>query len=447
MRRVLIGTFIAAAIGLTITGPVGGRSASASPDPSAGWLVGCGFSHRAPDDPIVSPGMTGMGHSHDFFGNETTDRDSTVDSLLGQATSCSLGDDAAAYWAPTLYVNGEPVTPAKASIYYRTQVDGSTVQPFPSGLKMIAGDPHAMSPQPVDIVYYNCHSGPDQHHDAAPYDCGSSNVDAHVRFPQCWDGVNLDSADHKSHMAYPSASHGVRTCPSSHPVVLPRLIIRISWPISNGNGVTLASGPAYTLHADFFNAWNATRLAKLVHDCLNAGIDCGKQIGSATSPPSPSPSPSPSPLNLVENPGFEAGTSGWRSSRKAQLDVGAGGRTGDAAARLRSVGHRDARCAITDMPNAVPTTHAGRYTASVWVRAPQRGGRARLLLVERDSAGDRVAVSASDVALTRGWREIAVRLEPRDPGLTSLSLLLIRRHAGRGTCFIADDAGIVLRAA
>jgi hypothetical protein len=26
---------------------------------------------------------------------------------------------------------------------------------------------------------------------------------ARIAFPQCWDGVNLDSPDHKSHMAYP----------------------------------------------------------------------------------------------------------------------------------------------------------------------------------------------------------------------------------------------------
>ena len=32
----------------------------------------------------------------------------------------------------------------------------------------------------------------------------SRHLVGHVRqFPQCWDGVNLDSPDHKSHMAYP----------------------------------------------------------------------------------------------------------------------------------------------------------------------------------------------------------------------------------------------------
>ena len=43
-------------------------------------------------------------------------------------------------------------------------------------------------------------------------------IRAQVYFPSCWDGVNLDSADHQSHMSYPVGDHpdsGV--CPDSHP--------------------------------------------------------------------------------------------------------------------------------------------------------------------------------------------------------------------------------------
>lgn len=277
MRRIFL------ALALVALLPVAGQPAAATVDRSAGWIVGCRFSHRSMDDPIVMPGMADMSHSHDFFGNETTDANSTLPSLLSGPTTCSLGDDKAAYWAPTLYQNGEAITPEKAAIYYRTQVDGGVVQPFPAGLELIAGDSHATGPQPIDIVYYNCHEGRDQHHDAMPYDCPGSTIDAHIRFPQCWDGVHLDSPDHKSHLTYATEEHGARSCPAAYPVVLPRLIIRISWPISNAGGITLASGKAYTLHADFFNAWNETTLNKLVNGCINAGINCGKQIGSTVS--------------------------------------------------------------------------------------------------------------------------------------------------------------------
>ena len=272
MRRILIAALMIAVL------PLAATTTSAGADPNAGWIVGCGFSHRSMDDPIVMPGMSGMSHSHDFYGNETTDASSTLGTLLGKPTTCSLATDTSAYWSPTLYKHGKKVMPIKAAFYYRNQVDGGTVHLFPPGLKMIAGNPHATKPQPINIVYYNCHDGPDEHHASAPYNCGTHTIDAHIRFPQCWDGVHLDSGDHMSHVVYPVYSHGSRTCPASHPVILPRLIIRISWPITNGRRVRLASGPAYTIHADFFNAWDATTQENLVNDCINAGIDCGKQI-------------------------------------------------------------------------------------------------------------------------------------------------------------------------
>lgn len=47
----------------------------------------------------------------------------------------------------------------------------------------------------------------------------------------CWDGKNVDSADHKSHIAYPSSGTFESTgpCPSSHPVRLPQLMYEIMW--------------------------------------------------------------------------------------------------------------------------------------------------------------------------------------------------------------------------
>ena len=240
-----------------------------------GWVTKCPYSHRLSDDPIVYPNQPGASHSHDFFGNTTTDARSTYASLLAGSTTCFDTRDTAAYWTPTLLKNGANQTPGKLDVYYRTQVAGSQVRAFPRGLVMIAGDSHATGPQSLDVVYYNCHSGPDQHDAAVPYDCGNNTVDVHIVFPQCWDGVHLDSSDHKSHMAYAIRSHGAWVCPTTHPVAVPRLIMRVSWSITNGNGVSLASGPAYTMHADFFNAWNQTGLQTLVHDCIQAGVDCG----------------------------------------------------------------------------------------------------------------------------------------------------------------------------
>ncbi len=62
---------------------------------------------RLSDDPIAHPGMPGMApHSHDFFGNLTTNANSDYDSLLGQETTCTRPDDTAAYWLPTVSWGG-----------------------------------------------------------------------------------------------------------------------------------------------------------------------------------------------------------------------------------------------------------------------------------------------------------------------------------------------------
>jgi hypothetical protein len=42
---------------------------------------------------------------------------------------------------------------------------------------------------------------------------------------RCWDGKNLDSPDHKSHMAYPTGNN----CPSTHPVRVPQILYETAW--------------------------------------------------------------------------------------------------------------------------------------------------------------------------------------------------------------------------
>ncbi|MGZ4760164.1 MAG: DUF1996 domain-containing protein, partial [Acidimicrobiales bacterium] len=104
------------------------------------FVVKCGFSHTASNDPIVHPGMAGMSHSHDFFGNRGTDATSTAATLQGGVTTCNKQADTAAYWAPTLFDHGQPVTPLGLVAYYRPApgVDPTTLEPFPDGLMMIA---------------------------------------------------------------------------------------------------------------------------------------------------------------------------------------------------------------------------------------------------------------------------------------------------------------------
>jgi Domain of unknown function (DUF1996) len=99
-----------------------------------------------------------------------------------------------------------------------------------------------------------------------------------VRFPECWDGRNLDSPDHASHMAYAGSERpgGAKVCPSSHPVPVPKLGLQIRYPIVGGPEVQLSPGDPDGAHADFMNGWDADAQARLVRDCLNADVYCAE---------------------------------------------------------------------------------------------------------------------------------------------------------------------------
>jgi Domain of unknown function (DUF1996) len=235
----------------------------------------CRFSHEAKDDPIVFPGQPGASHDHTFVANNSTDAYSTFASLRAGSTTCRRKADTAAYWMPTLY-QGTAVLPIGATIYYR-RATLAQVQPFPSGFRMIAGDSKAMEPQDKRITYWNCGVAggvpPSSTVPTCPATPGSF-LRLHVRFPSCWDGANLDSADHKSHLAY--AARGA--CPSTHAVALPAIELIYRYPTQGAEGFTLASMGQFSAHADFFNAWNPGQLKKLVNGCLNALVHCGQGL-------------------------------------------------------------------------------------------------------------------------------------------------------------------------
>jgi hypothetical protein len=52
---------------------------------------------------------------------------------------------------------------------------------------------------------------------------------AQVFFPSCWDGVNLDSPDHQSHVAYPIGHYDSGTCPEGFPVRLVSIFYEVVW--------------------------------------------------------------------------------------------------------------------------------------------------------------------------------------------------------------------------
>jgi hypothetical protein len=60
---------------------------------------------------------------------------------------------------------------------------------------------------------------------------------ANHRFPTCWDGVNLDTPNHRDHVAYPASGtfESGGPCPETHPVRLPQLFLETVWDTSKFN--------------------------------------------------------------------------------------------------------------------------------------------------------------------------------------------------------------------
>ena len=232
-------------------------ASAASSDHGASFAVKCNFTHRNSDDPIVHPGTQGAAHSHDFFGNNSTNFDSTYESMLAAptSTSCTRPEDTAGYWIPTVKWDGNDLQAHRAFFYYRANgKDHTRVKPFGADLRVIT----------ASRISWYCGSDGKAGSATPPTRCGSGMLGLRIIFPDCvardpnTGGQQRDSADHKSHMARSvRQSDGTKRCPSTHPIPVPTLTMNANFRIPTTSGqVTLSSGAASTIHADFWNTWD-----------------------------------------------------------------------------------------------------------------------------------------------------------------------------------------------
>ena len=259
------------------------REASAG---AAGWITSCQYSHSASDDPIVFPGVNNGAHLHDFVGARSTDENSTPPSLRAGGSTCTMRGDRSSYWIPGMYVNGVHVpptaTPRDALLYYRRAGApmSAKVRSFPDGLRVIVGNGKATAPQEnpaltTGRIIFKCGPGETTDLPYPPSHCSSGVMVVSYTLPNCWNGVDLDSPDHFSHMAYPMEGR----CPALHQVVLPRVEAFFRYPVASSGeigDVSFSSGPYFTAHMDFFNAWVPSTLRHFVRTCINAMKDCGR---------------------------------------------------------------------------------------------------------------------------------------------------------------------------
>ena len=262
-------------------------------DGSGSFRTTCSLAKYAFEDPIVFPGRHGVSHLHAFFGNTAMDATTTSESIVTTGNSTCRGGilNRTAYWTPAIIDgNHETVMPEEATIYYKSGygMNPASIHVLPTGLRIVAGDRNAKGCAEVPHLEL-LDAGPDwrgragwSHHPAA---CPVGDmVRLTIIFPQCWDGKNLDSPNHQSHMSYPdygSPSH----CPSGHPVALPEITEHFDYPVTKGahpgtwrltSDMYDASKPGgLSAHADWMMGWDTETIKSIVENCLNKALDCG----------------------------------------------------------------------------------------------------------------------------------------------------------------------------
>lgn len=227
-------------------------------------------------DPIISPTCL-SDHIHTFYGASEVRPETTYEDLrAASGNSGNVEENKSLYWHPTPYEYDSNTGLYKkdtiffGSSYYVWETGKATA--FPDGFKMVAGfngDPKAraeaecVDPSPCERD--NCATT-----DTSFFpETACAELEASMVFPTCWNGVDLDSDDHMSHVSYDlEGGRFDGDCPDDFPVKLPEVhfYFRIV-PYSGGQHI-FSDGTSF-YHADYFSGWKATELQSVLDNCSN----------------------------------------------------------------------------------------------------------------------------------------------------------------------------------
>jgi hypothetical protein len=295
----------------------------------------CGAGQLSYDDPIVYPGQPGKSHLHQFYGNLTIDANSTYATGRGAGdstcNSSGLQDgtgnaaNRSGYWMPAMLTGtGYLAEPDFVNVYYKripasdprcADPSNTAVQAIgicvaiPNAIRFIAGYDMVTNTPPTGHVKFKCVAGNNVIGTyttlaaLAAAGCAAGNkLEAEISFPPCWDGKNLDSANHRDHTAYWSyGSWGYLRCPADHPYLMPVFTLAVFYTIqaiddlakwhfsSDEMHPELPAGS--TFHADYFEGWDPGIKAEWTANCIDKQLSCfngnlgdGRQLTHAGEP-------------------------------------------------------------------------------------------------------------------------------------------------------------------
>ncbi|KAM0280472.1 hypothetical protein ACHAQH_004051 [Verticillium albo-atrum] len=273
-------------------------------------------------DPMISPGEPSR-HIHSIHGSSGFNMNAKYEDLInGDCTSCRVLQDKSAYWHPSMYFQDtdtgefELVEQVGGMLAYY-QYHLSDLVAFPAGFRMVAGDtmlrswktwnltqpdPPANEWQALGLktqqslrersMGFNClnyagqaeptlyrHFLPTQEFIQA--NC-PNGIRTEINFPSCWNGVDRDSDDHRSHVAYPDELNNGQ-CPEGFDTHLPNMLFEVVWntkPLEGRNGrFVMANGDAegFGYHGDFMMGWDEKFLQQVIDTCTSDSgniLDC-----------------------------------------------------------------------------------------------------------------------------------------------------------------------------
>ncbi|MGW1724671.1 DUF1996 domain-containing protein [Streptomyces sp. NPDC002306] len=256
------------------------------------------------DNVIVAPGVTnGAHHLHDYVGNQSNDAFANNDKFAAAESTCQNQQDKSSYYWPVIRLQngtqdfdqnndgggkegnvGKILVPKQAEIKFVGSPKAKVVA-MPQFLRIITGDAKTTTNGLANAnAHWSCTGFENKVQLTQQYPIcprGSSVVRTFA-FQSCWDGQNVDSANHRTHVAFADANGNCANGFKAIPQLTMRLVYNVPAPVlQNGqvknpyavDGFPEQLHKAATDHDDFINVMTGN-LNNKIANCINRGQRC-----------------------------------------------------------------------------------------------------------------------------------------------------------------------------